>query len=256
MNRKYRKTIIAGNWKMNLLPSDIKTYSDNLRQLSGKVRHCEIVVCTPFVMLPQAVKAFKDCRIAVGAQDVSDKESGAFTGEVSANQLRDLGVKYVIIGHSERRAYFGETDALVSAKVNAALNVGLYPIICVGETLAQREQGITEELVSMQVKLALNGIPAEKIRHIIIAYEPVWAIGTGKTATVEEANSICTTIRSVIRGLYGARISRAVTIQYGGSVNPKNAYELFSAPDIDGGLVGGASLNPSDFAAIIDAANQ
>lgn len=256
MNRKYRKTIVAGNLKMNLLPSDIKSYSENLRQLSGKARHCEIIVCAPFVMLPQAVRAFKDCRIAVGAQNLSDKESGAYTGEVSANQLRDLGVKYVIIGHSERRAYYGETDELVNAKIKIALNAGLNPIVCVGETLSQREVGITEEFVSMQVKLALNGITSEKARHIIFAYEPVWAIGTGKTATALDANEICTKIRSVIRGLYGARISRAVTIQYGGSVNPKNASELFSMPDIDGGLVGGASLNPSDFAAIIDASNQ
>ncbi len=256
MNRKYRKTVVAGNFKMNLLPSDIKEYSETLRQLSGKARHCDMLVCAPFVMLPQAVKAFKDCRIAVGAQNLSDKESGAFTGEVSANQLRDLGVKYVIIGHSERRAYYGETDELVNAKVKAALGAQLNPIVCVGETLKQREQGVTEELVSMQVKLALYGVPSDKMRHVIIAYEPVWAIGTGKTATAEDANEICNKIRSVIRGLYGARISRAVTIQYGGSVNPKNAAELFAMPDIDGALVGGASLNPSDFAAIIEAANQ
>jgi len=241
---------------MNLLPSEMKGYADSLRQLSGKVRHCEIVVCAPFVMLPQAVKAFKDCRISVGAQNISDKESGAFTGEVSAMQLHDLGVKYVILGHSERRAYFGETDDLVSAKVKAALNAGLFPIVCVGETLKQREQGITEELVAMQVKLALNGIPADSMRHIIIAYEPVWAIGTGKTASAEEANEVCTKIRSVIRSMLGARISRAITIEYGGSINPKNATELFLMPDIDGGLVGGASLKPSDFAAIIDASNQ
>jgi triosephosphate isomerase len=241
---------------MNLLPSDIKNYADSLRQLSGKARHCEIVVCAPFIMLPQALKAFKDCRISVGAQNLSDKESGAFTGEVSAKQLYDLGVKYVIIGHSERRSYYGETDELVSAKVKAALNAGLYPIVCVGETLGQREQAITEELVAMQVKLALSGVSADSMRHVIIAYEPVWAIGTGKTANSEDANEVCTKIRSVIRALYGARISRAVTIQYGGSVTPKNAFELFSMSDIDGGLVGGASLNPTDFAAIIDASNQ
>ncbi len=256
MNKKYRKTIIAGNWKMNLLPSDVKPYTDELRQLAGKARHCEVVVCTPFVMLPQAVKAFRDCRISVGAQDVSDKESGAYTGEVSVNQLRDLGVKYVIIGHSERRAYYGETDELVCAKAKAVLNAGLYPIICVGETLAQREQGITEEIVSMQVKLALNGVPAEKVRHIVIAYEPIWAIGTGKTATPEDAADVCTKIRAIIRTLYGARTARAVTIQYGGSMNPKNAFDLLAMHDIDGGLIGGASLKPADFAAIIDAANQ
>ncbi len=256
MNKKYRKTIIAGNWKMNLLPSDVKPYTDELRQLAGKVRHCEVVVCTPFVMLPQAVKAFRDSRISVGAQNVSDKDSGAFTGEVSASQLRDLGVKYVIVGHSERRAYYGETDEIVCAKVKAVLNAGLYPIICVGETSAQREQGVTDEVVSMQVKLALSGVPAEKVRHIVIAYEPIWAIGTGKTATPEDAADVCTKIRAIIRALYGARTARAVTIQYGGSMNPKNAYDLLAMHDIDGGLIGGASLKPADFAAIIDAANQ
>lgn len=256
MNRKYRKTIIAGNLKMNLLPSEIKGYAESLRQLSGKAKHCDIVVCPPFVMLSQALKSFRDCRIAVGAQNVSDKESGAYTGEVSPNQLKDLGVKYVIIGHSERRAYYGETDELVSAKVKTSINAGLIPIICVGETLKQREQGVTDELVAMQVKLALSGLNAENVRHVIIAYEPIWAIGTGKTATSEQANEVCTNIRSVIRSLYGARISRAISILYGGSISTKTAYELFSMPDIDGGLVGGASLKPTDFAAIIDASNQ
>lgn len=256
MNKKYRKTIIAGNWKMNLLPSDIKPYTDELRQLAGKARHCEVVICPPFVMLPQAVKALRDCRISVGAQDVSANASGAFTGEVSAEQLRDLGVKYVIVGHSERRAYHGETDELVCAKAKAVLGAGLYPIICVGETLSQREQGVTSEFIAMQVKLALSGIPADKARHVVIAYEPIWAIGTGKTATPEEAAAVCTEIRAVVRGLYGARIARAVTVQYGGSMNPKNAFDLLAMQDIDGGLIGGASLKPADFAAVIDAANQ
>jgi len=256
MNRKYRKTVIAGNWKMNLLPSDVKPYAEALRPLAGKVRHCEVAVCAPFVMLPQLIKVFRESRIAVGAQNMSDKDGGAYTGEVSASQLRDLGVKYVIIGHSERRSYYGETDETVRAKVRAALGSGISPIVCVGETLEQREKGITEELVAMQVKLALSGVPAEKMRRIIIAYEPVWAIGTGKTATAKEANDVCSHIRAVIRGIYGARISRAVTVQYGGSMNAKNAYELLSMPDVDGGLIGGASLKPEDFAAIIDAANQ
>jgi len=256
MNRKYRKTVIAGNWKMNLLPSDVKPYAEVLRTLSGKSRHCEIAICAPFIMLPQLIKALRDCRIAAGAQNVSDKDGGAYTGEVSASQLRDLGVKYVIVGHSERRAYYGETDEIVRAKVKAVLGAGLSPIICVGETLEQREKGITEELISMQVKLALSGVPAEKMRRIIIAYEPIWAIGTGKTATAKEASDVCSHIRAVVRGLYGARVSRAVTIQYGGSMNAKNAHELLSMPDVDGGLVGGASLDPESFAAIIDAANQ
>lgn len=256
MNRKYRKTVIAGNWKMNMLTSEVKAYADTLRASSGKVRHCEIAICAPFVMLPRLIKSFRDCRIAVGAQNVSDKDAGAYTGEVSAAQLRDLGIKYVIVGHSERRAYYGETDEIVSAKVRAALAAGLIPIVCVGETLEQRERGVTEEHISMQVKLALGGVPAEKMRRVIIAYEPIWAIGTGRTATASEANEVCSRIRAVIRSLYGARIARAVTIQYGGSMNASNAAELLSMPDVDGGLIGGASLNPEHFAAIIEAANQ
>lgn len=256
MNRKYRKTVIAGNWKMNLLPLDVKPYAEALRQLAGKARHCEIAICAPFVMLPQLIRSLRDCRISAGAQNVSDKDAGAYTGEVSAGQLRDLGVKYVIIGHSERRAYYGETDETVRAKVKTALGAGLSPIVCVGETLEQREKGITEELIAMQVKLALCGAPSEKMRRVVIAYEPIWAIGTGKTATAKEANDVCSHIRAVIRGLYGARIARAVTIQYGGSMNANNAAELLSMPDVDGGLIGGASLDPELFAAIIDAANQ
>lgn len=256
MNRKYRKTVIAGNWKMNMLPSEVKPYTEALRALSGKARHCEIAICAPFVMLSQLIRALRDCRIATGAQNVSDKDAGAYTGEVSASQLRDLGVKYVIVGHSERRAYYGETDEIVSDKVRAALGVGLTPIVCVGETLEQRERGVTEELISMQVKLALCGVPADKMRRIIIAYEPIWAIGTGRTATASEANEVCSRIRAVIRSLYGARIARAVTIQYGGSMNASNAAELLSMPDVDGGLIGGASLDPEQFAAIIEAANQ
>jgi len=256
LNRKYRKTVIAANWKMNLLPSDVKPYAETLKALAGKTRHCEVVVCAPFVMLPQLVKAFRDSRIAVGAQNVSDKESGAYTGEVSAGQLRDLGVKYVIIGHSERRGYYGETDDTVRAKVAAALGAGLIPIICVGETLQQREMGVTKDLVSMQVKLALSGVPAEKMRRVIFAYEPIWAIGTGVTASAQEANEVCSHIRAVIRSLYGARTARAVTIQYGGSMNKNNAAELLSMPDVDGGLIGGASLDPRHFASIIEAANQ
>lgn len=256
MNRKYRKTVIAGNWKMNMLPSEVKPYAEALRALSGKARHCEIAICAPFVMLSQLMRALRDCRIATGAQNVSDKDAGAYTGEVSASQLRDLGVKYVIVGHSERRAYYGETDEIVSAKVRAALGAGLLPIVCVGETLEQRERGVTEELISMQVKLALCGVPAEKMRRVIMAYEPIWAIGTGRTATASEANEVCSRIRAVIRSLYGARIARAVTIQYGGSMNAGNAAELLSMPDVDGGLIGGASLSPEQFAAIIEAANQ
>ena len=195
-------------------------------------------------------------RVSVGAENVFYENSGAFTGEVSAPMLKDLGVKYVIVGHSERRQHFGETDYTVNKKVLSALDAGLYPIICVGETLEQREQGVTMELITLQVKSALAGVPADKLRKCVIAYEPVWAIGTGKTATAEQAAEVCTSIRATVRYLYGARIARSITIQYGGSMNPKNASELLAQPDIDGGLIGGASLNPQQFVEIINAANQ
>ncbi|MDD6189261.1 MAG: triose-phosphate isomerase [Clostridiales bacterium] len=256
MNRKYRKTVIAGNWKMNLLPSDVKPFAERLKAEAGRVKFCDVVICAPAVMIPAAVKAFRDTRIAVGAQDVSEHDAGAFTGEISAAQLRDAGAKYVIIGHSERRQYHGETDAAVNGKLRAALEAGLTPIVCVGETLSQRETGVSLDMIRAQVKSALYGIPAEKARKIIIAYEPIWAIGTGMTATPEQAEEVCGEIRAVFRGMYDARAARAVTIQYGGSMNPANAAELLSQPDIDGGLIGGASLDAEKLLAIINAANQ
>ncbi|MBE6948236.1 MAG: triose-phosphate isomerase [Ruminococcaceae bacterium] len=256
MNRKYRKTIIAGNWKMNMTASQVKPFADELKALNPRPKWCETVVCVPFVNIPAAIKAFKDSRVAIGAENLNENAKGAYTGEVSADMLADLGVKYVIIGHSERRQYYGETDISVNKKVHAALGAGLQPIVCVGESLEQRELGITIELITLQVKTALANVPAEKMRKIVIAYEPIWAIGTGKTATAEQANEVCSAIRAVIRGLYGARIARAVTIQYGGSMNEKNAEELLAQPDIDGGLIGGASLVPEKFSAIINAANQ
>ena len=256
MNRKYRKTVIAGNWKMNMLASQVKPFAEELKTLNPRAKWCETVFCVPYVMIPAALKAFKDSRVAIGAENLNENPKGAFTGEVSAAMLADLGVKYVIIGHSERRQYYGETDISVNKKVHAALEAGLNPIVCVGESLEQREMDITLELITLQVKAALAGVPAEKMRRIVIAYEPIWAIGTGKTATAEQANEVCCAIRTVIRKLYGARIARATTIQYGGSMNEKNARELFAQPDIDGGLIGGASLVPEKFSAIIDAANQ
>lgn len=256
MNRKYRKTVIAGNWKMNMRPSEVKGFADELKTLVPKAKWCEVVICAPYVDIPAAIKAFKDYRVSIGAENLNENAKGAYTGEVSADMLADLGLKYVIIGHSERRQYYGETDIFVNKKVHAALNAGLSPIVCVGESLEQRELGITLELIALQVKTALANVPAEKVRKIIIAYEPIWAIGTGKTATAEQANEVCCAIRSVIRNLYGARTARAVTIQYGGSMNEKNAEELLSQPDIDGGLIGGASLVPEKFAAIIKAANM
>ena len=256
MNRKYRKTVIAGNWKMNMLASEIKPFMEQLKENLPKTRACDVVLCTPAPLLPAMIKAGKDCKVAAGGQDVSKYEKGAYTGEVSAAQLADIGAKYCIVGHSERRQYFGETDFTVNRKVLAALEAGLHPIICVGETLEQRELGITMELIALQVKSALAGVPAEKLRKCVIAYEPVWAIGTGKTATAEQAAEVCTFIRTTVRHLYGARIARSITIQYGGSMKPSNAAELLSQPDIDGGLIGGAALNAADFIAIINAANQ
>jgi len=256
VNRRYRKTIIAGNWKMNKTASEGKLLLEELKSTVGRVKWCEVVVCVPFVDIPMAIRALKDTRIAVGAQNIHHEPSGAYTGEVSAEMLKDLGVKYVIVGHSERRQYFGETDSLVNKKVHAAISVGLRPIVCVGESLEQREAGITNELVTMQVKAALAGVKPDKLRHIVIAYEPIWAIGTGHTATAEQANEVCELIRATIRKMYGARAARAVTIQYGGSMNAKNAFELLAQPDVDGGLIGGASLKAADFTAIVNAANQ
>jgi ribosomal protein L1 len=184
MNRRYRKTIIAGNWKMNMTASDTKKFADDIKAIMPRAKWCDVVVCVPFVNIPAALKAFKDLRISVGAQNMFYEKSGAYTGEVSADMLKDLGVKYVIIGHSERRQYFGETDFTVNKKVLAALEAGLHPIICVGESLAQREMGVTMELIALQVKSALAGVSAEQMRRCVIAYEPIWAIGTGKTARV------------------------------------------------------------------------
>ena len=256
MNRRYRKTIIAGNWKMNKTLSETKAFAEELKNLLGKPKWCEVVLCVPYVNIPSAVRLFKDCRVSVGAENCHYESHGAYTGEVSAEMLKEVGVKYVIIGHSERRQYYNETDFTVNKKVHAAINAGLIPIVCVGESLEQRELGVTMELISYQVKCALANVPADKMRHVVIAYEPLWAIGTGKTATAEQAGEVCQAIRAIIRKLYGARVARSVTIQYGGSMNAKNAAELLAQPDVDGGLIGGASLKPADFVEIINSANQ
>ena len=256
MNRRYRKTVIAGNWKMNKTLSETRAYAEELKAILPKGKWCDVVLCVPFVNIPAAIRLFKDCRVSIGAQNCHYEATGAYTGEVSAEMLKELGVKYVIIGHSERRQYFNETDATVNKKVHAALEVGLRPIVCVGESLEQREMGVTMDLIAYQVKCALSGVSADKVRHVVIAYEPLWAIGTGKTATAEQAGEVCEAIRTVIRKLYGARVARSVTIQYGGSMNPGNAAELLAQPDVDGGLIGGASLKPDQFVDIINAANQ
>ena len=255
MNRKYRKTLIAGNWKMNKTPTETKAFMTELKGLLPKGRWCDIALCVPAVCIPAAVRAMRETRIGIGAENCNPNASGAYTGEISCGMLTDAGCKYVIIGHSERRA-MGETDAEVNAKVLAALDAGLVPIVCCGETLEQREAGITEEWIAMQIKLALAGIGEERIRKVVIAYEPIWAIGTGKTATPEQAEEVGQLIRTVVRKLFGSKNARATTILYGGSMNDKNAYELLAQPDIDGGLIGGASLVPSKFVKIIEDANQ
>ena len=255
MNRKYRKTAIIGNWKMNKTPSQTKEYMNQLRAILPKGRWCDVALCVPAVCIPTAVRAMRETRVGIGAENCNANPSGAYTGEIAADMLVDAGCKYVIIGHSERRA-MGETDADVNAKVHAALNNGLTPIICCGESLEQRDADVTSELISMQIKLALQGISEDQIRKVIIAYEPIWAIGTGRTATPEQAEAVCEHIRAVIRKLYSSKNARAIPILYGGSMNEKNAYELLAQPDIDGGLIGGASLVPEKFVQIIEAANQ
>ena len=255
MDKQNRKAIIAGNWKMNKTATEAAELIDALIP-AVKDAGCEVVICVPFTDLVTAVAKTKGTNIHVGAENVHFEKSGAYTGEISADMLTDLGVEYVVVGHSERRQYFAETDETVNKRAKAALAGGLKPIICVGESLAQREQGVTEELVRMQVKIALNGVTADELKNVVIAYEPIWAIGTGKTATAEQAAEVCTFIRTTVRHLYGARIARSVTVQYGGSMKPANAAELLSQPDIDGGLIGGASLKAVDFVEIVNAANQ
>ncbi len=256
MNRRYRKTIIAGNWKMNKTAAEARAFLAELKAKSTQARWCDIVLCVPYTLIPTAVRAAKGTKVEIGAQNVHYAENGAFTGEVSCAMLQEAGAKYVIIGHSERRQYFGETDAMVNKKVLAALQSGLRPIICVGESLEMRELGVTLDHVRAQVKMALNGVPAELLRKIVIAYEPVWAIGTGKTATASQADEVGRVIRECLRVKYGARCARSVSILYGGSMNRQNADELLSMPDVDGGLIGGASLDVAHLCDIIDAANQ
>ena len=255
MNRKYRKTVIAGNWKMNKTPTDTKAFMTQLKGILPKGRWCDIALCVPAVCIPTAVRAMRETRVGIGAENCNPNPNGAYTGEIAADMLVDAGCKYVIIGHSERRA-MGETDNEVNAKVLAALDAGLIPIMCCGESLEQREANITTEWISMQIKLGLRNVPEDKIRKVVIAYEPIWAIGTGKTATPEQAQEVCENIRTVVRKLYSSKNARSISILYGGSMNEKNAAELLAQPDIDGGLIGGASLVPEKFVQIIEAANQ
>lgn len=255
MNKALRKAIIAGNWKMNKTRPEAKVLIEELKPLA-KDADCGVVICVPYTNLETALELTAGTNIGVGAQNCHWAKSGAFTGEISAEMLVEMGVQYVVIGHSERRQYFGETDTTVNERVRAALDAGLEVILCVGELLEQRESGITEEIVGMQTKVALGGVTTEELKKIIIAYEPVWAIGTGKTATAAQANEVNHYIRTVVAKLYGQPAADAITIQYGGSMNAGNAEELLAQPDVDGGLIGGASLKAADFAAIIKAASK
>lgn len=255
MNKAKRRVVIAGNWKMNKNRAEAKALITELLPLV-KEAGCEVVLCTPYTNLETALALTEGSNVKVGAENCHWAESGAFTGEISAQMLKELGVQYVIIGHSERRQYFGETDETVAKRVRAALESGLEVILCVGETLEQREADITGETIAIQVKKALAGVTAEELRHIIIAYEPVWAIGTGKTATADQANEVNGYIRSVIAQLYGQAAADAFVVQYGGSMNAGNAEELLAKEHVDGGLIGGASLKAKDFSVIVKAASK
>ena len=256
MNKAKRSAVIAGNWKMNMTPAETTDFMKALAPKVADVKEAKVVLCVPFVDIAAAVEATKGTNIEIGAENVHMEEKGAYTGEISGKMLASCGVGYVIVGHSERRQYFGETDATVNGRAKAGLANGLKVIVCVGETLTEREQGVTFETVARQTKIALLGISAEDMKNIIIAYEPVWAIGTGKTATSEQADEVCGIIRNVIASLYSESVAAATTIQYGGSMNAKNAEELLSMTNVDGGLIGGASLKAPDFAVIIAAANK
>lgn len=250
LDKNPRKKFVAGNWKMNMTPSQSAEFAESLKSVLAGT-NVEVALCVPFVCIPAVRDAVQGTDIKIGAQDMHWEEKGAFTGEVSGPMLRDIGVDYVIIGHSERRQYFGETDETVNKKVLAAFKYELKPIICVGESLEQREKGVTADLVRYQLKIALTGISAAQAKRCIIAYEPIWAIGTGKTATSEQANEVCKLIRETVESLYDDETANAIKIQYGGSVKADNAEELFNMSDIDGGLVGGASLKADEFANIV-----
>ncbi|MEG2073278.1 MAG: triose-phosphate isomerase [Angelakisella sp.] len=255
MNKTLRKAVIAGNWKMNKNRAEAKALIGEMIPLV-KAASCEVVICVPYTNLETALEATKGTNIKVGAENCHWAANGAFTGEISADMLSEMGVQYVVIGHSERRQYFGETNETVNKRTRAALAAGLKVILCVGELLGEREAGITEEIVGMQTKIALSGVTGEELKNVILAYEPVWAIGTGKTATAAQANEVCHYIRTVVEKLYGTAASDALTIQYGGSMNAANAAELTAQPDVDGGLIGGASLKAPDFATIVAAASK
>ena len=246
-----RKKVIAGNWKMNMLPNEAIDYISEFAPLVKDTNN-EVILCVPYTDLFYALLNVQETNIKIGAQNMHYEEKGAYTGEISPKMLKSIGVEYVIIGHSERRQYYNETDETVNKKIKAAFENGLKPIVCVGETLEEREQGKTKEKITTQTRLALEGLTKEQVSKVIIAYEPIWAIGTGKTATSEDANNSIKEIREEITKIYGKDVSECVIIQYGGSVKSSNAKELFTTSDIDGGLVGGASLKPDEFAKIVN----
>lgn len=246
-----RKKVIAGNWKMNMLPNETINFIEEFAPLV-KDSEAEVILCVPYVDLFYALLNAQETNIKIGAQNMHFEEKGAYTGEISGKMLKSIGVEYVIIGHSERRQYFAETDETVNKKLKAAFEYGLKPIVCVGENLEQREAGEAENIITKQTELALKGLSKDQVKNTIIAYEPIWAIGTGKTATSEDANEAVKAIRSKIAKIYGKEVAENVIIQYGGSVKSSNAAELFSTSDIDGGLVGGASLKPEEFAKIVN----
>lgn len=253
MNKELRRAVIAGNWKMNKTRPEAKALIEELKPLAANA-DCGVVICVPFTNIETAVELTKGTNICVGAQNCHFAKSGAYTGEISADMLVELGVEYVVLGHSERRQYFGETDETVNLRTKAALGAGLKPIVCVGELLWEREANITEEVLAKQIKLDFAGISADDMLKCIVAYEPVWAIGTGKTATADQAEEACLFIRNTLASVYGGDVANGITIQYGGSMNAGNAAELLSKTDVDGGLIGGASLKAPDFATIINAA--
>ena len=249
-----RRKVIAGNWKMNKLPNEAMEFIQGLESKVKETKN-EVILCVPYTDLFYSLMAAQGTNIKIGAQNMHFEEKGAYTGEVSGQMLKSIGVEYVIIGHSERRAYFNETDESVNKKIKAAFKSGLKPIVCVGETLEQREKGETENIITTQVRLALEGLETESVKNTIIAYEPIWAIGTGKTATAQDAQNSIKAIRKEIANNYGQNVADCVIIQYGGSVKSSNAKELFSMEDIDGGLVGGASLDTTEFSKIVNFEN-
>ena len=255
MNKEIRRAVIAGNWKMNKIPAETTALINEMKPLV-KDAGCDVVLCVPFVDISAATEAAKGSNIKIGAENVHFKASGAYTGEVSAEMLTACGVEYVVIGHSERRQYFGETDQTVNLRTLAALNAGLTAIVCVGETLEQRELGYTETLLKYQTKMALTNVTADQLKNVIIAYEPVWAIGTGVTATADQADEGNGYVREAVAEMFGKELAETVTVQYGGSMNAKNADELLSKVNVDGGLIGGASLKAEDFSIIVKAAGK